>query len=146
MDPSAAPSADALERVFAHESTHVLSLRASALRLSSENEAVGFFSEGLAEALALELRPNAAVVDARRLEAVLAQQRLSLTFERMIHYDDFKQRYGTHLVYSAGLTWTQALIASCGQEAPQKVLQALGSPDAPLKLSPLLLWQHLLQR
>ncbi|MEO8182526.1 MAG: hypothetical protein ABI895_27130 [Deltaproteobacteria bacterium] len=146
MDPSSSPSAVALERVFAHESTHVLSLRASALRLSSESEAVGFFSEGLAEALALELRPSAAAADARRLEAVLAEQRLSLTFERMIHYGDFTQRYGTLLVYSAGLTWTQALIASCGQESPQKVLQALGSPDAPLKASPLGLWQHLLQR
>jgi hypothetical protein len=146
MDPSASPSADALERVFAHESTHVLSLRASADRLSSEGEALGFFSEGLAEALALELRPNAGVVDARRLEAALAHQRLSLTFDRMIHYDDFRQRYGVLLVYSAGLTWTQALIASCGREAPQKVLQALGSPDAPLKLPPLALWQHLLQR
>jgi len=146
MDPSAAPSADALERVFAHESTHVLSLRASALRLSREGEALGFFSEGLAEALALELRPNAAVLEARRLEAALAQQRLALTFDRMIRYGDFRQRYGTLLVYSAGLTWTQALIASCGQESPQKVLHALGSPDAPLKQPPLGLWQHLLQR
>src|SRR6185436_16367057 len=94
MDPSAAPSADALERVFAHESTHVLSLRASALRLSREGEALGFFSEGLAEELALELRPNAAVLEARRLEAALAQQRLALTFDRMIRYGDFRQRYG----------------------------------------------------
>jgi hypothetical protein len=132
--------------VFAHEDTHVLSQRASDQRLSSEGDAVGFFSEGLAEALALELRPSAAVAGARQLEAALAHQRLNLSFDRMIHYEDFRQRYGSMLVYSAGLTWTQALITSCGQQAPQKVLMALGSPDVPLTQPPLGLWQHLLQR
>jgi hypothetical protein len=146
MDASASPTAEALERVFAHESTHVLALRASDQRLSSEGDAVGFFSEGLAEALALELRPSAAAAGARQLEAALADQRLSSTFDRMIHYEDFRQRYGSMLVYSVGLTWTQALIASCGQQAPQKILIALGSPDVPLTQPPLWLWQHLLQR
>ncbi|MEY4545731.1 MAG: hypothetical protein RL685_1926 [Pseudomonadota bacterium] len=146
MDLSASRSAEALERVFAHETAHVLALRASDRRLSTEGEAVGFFSEGLAEALALEVRPSAAAAEAHRLEAALARQRLSLTFDGMIRYGDFRRRHGTLLVYPVGVSWTQALIASCGQQAPQQVLSALGSPDVPLRLPPLGLWQHLLQR
>jgi hypothetical protein len=146
MDPFASPDAETLERVFAHESTHVLSFRATDRRLSSEAEALGFFAEGLAEALALEVRPSVAAVEARRLEAVLAHRRLRLTFSQLIRYADFTERHGPLLVYPIGFTWAQALIDSCGAEAPKKLLRALGSPDVPLRLAPEGLWQHLLQR
>jgi hypothetical protein len=146
MDPFASPDAETLERVFAHESTHVLSFRATQRRLSSEAEALGFFAEGLAEALALELRPNVAAVEARRLEAVLAHRRLRLTFSQLIRYAIFTERHGPLLVYPMGFTWAQALIDSCGAEAPKKLLRALASPDVPLRLAPEGLWQHLLQR
>lgn len=146
MDPFASPDAEALERVFAHESTHVLSLRATERRLSSEAEAVGFFSEGLAEALALELRPSPAAAEALRLQAVLAHRRLRLSFAQLIRYERFTERHGPQLVYPIGFSWVEALLDSCGVDAPRKLLQALGRPDVPLRLAPEGLWQHLLQR
>jgi hypothetical protein len=146
MDPFASSDAESLERVFAHESVHVLSLRATERRLSSEAEAVGFFSEGLAEALALTLRPSQPAAEALRLEAVLAYRRLRLTFGQLIRYQSFTERHGPQLVYPIGFTWAEALIGSCGRAAPERVLRALGSGDVPLRLAPEGLWQHLLQR
>ncbi len=146
MDLTRSRSLEDLERVFLHETAHVFSLRASDRRTSSEHATVGFFSEGLAEALALELRPSAAVVGARRLEAALARRRLGVTFDRMIQFENFTQRYGPRLVYAMGFVWAQALVESCGVDAPQKVLKALGTPDAWSSMAPRELWRRLLRR
>jgi hypothetical protein len=146
MDPFMASDSELLERTFAHETTHVLSFQASDRRLSTEGDAVGFFSEGLAEALALELRPSEAASEALQLEAALAYRRLHPSFGELIHYANFRERHGPLLAYPLGFIWTRALLSSCGRDAPRHILAALGRADAPLKLPAEGLWQHLLQR
>jgi hypothetical protein len=145
MDLSEAYDDENLRHTLAHESSHVLALRASDRRLDSQANTLRFFDEGLAEAIAFEIAPAPNAEEARWLEAALTRSRSRVDFSALIDFDAFTHKYGERALYPLGFTWARALLTSCGEDAPARFLAALARPDTPLHLSGEPLVQHVLQ-
>ncbi len=64
----------------------------------------------------------------------------------MLDPESFLARYDEHLLYDFGELWVASLVASCGQEAPARLLKALASPSGPQSLLGRSLWRHALQQ
>lgn len=145
MDVASAADERGLLRTLAHETVHVLALRASDRRTASHHESLRFFDEGLAEQLSLELVPDEAYVAARGVEAALAVTRLRLDFDDLVSFPRFKARFGERAIYSPALFWIRALHTACGSDAPRRALHSLARSDTPRQASGIALWQHVLQ-
>jgi hypothetical protein len=50
------------------------------------------------------------------------------------------------LIYDFGELWVASLVEICGQDAPERLLRALGSPAGPQNLMGRSLWRHALQQ
>ena len=134
-----------LQRTLAHETAHVMALRASDRRIDAGSQALRIFNEGLAEHIALWIAPDPAELEARWLEAVLAYRRFRIDTSQLFAADTFVARFGDHLIYPIGLTWLTALTDACGADVPARVLRALARPDAPKDLRGEVLWRDTLQ-
>lgn len=134
-----------LEYTLAHETSHVLALRVSDRRIADLQHTLRGFDEGLAEYVALQVAPDPAEVEARWLEAVLARERFRLEPEPFFAFAQFQARWGEPLVYAVGFSWVHALVATCGANAPGRMLAALAREQALHGRAGLALWRDLLQ-
>ena len=145
MDYYQAYDDETLERTLAHETAHVIALRVSDRRIVDHSESTKLFDEGLAEYLAFGVVPSSVEREAHWLEAVLARKRLRLDTSDLFDAGQFRAQFGELLFYPVGFSWLEALIATCGTDAPARVLRGFRRPEAPKGLAGWVLWQNTLE-
>ena len=157
-----------LMHVLYHETTHVFEAALARGAPDPRRAELRFFAEGLAEYVAYQLEPGAAGaetpersagaalsevsdadgdqprVQARRI-AALARSRFHLRFEDLLAPRSFVQRHDEYLLYALGEVWVAALVDTCGQPAPARVLRRFGGTGIPQTLAGLDLWRQSLQ-
>jgi hypothetical protein len=144
MDITEEEDEAAIWHTFLHETTHAVSLQECARKMSDQHRAVRFFSEGLAEHVALRTSGDRARLVASRRHAAAACARQELPFEVLADDERLHLHHDPHLVYPVGETWVEALVRCHGTSAPGDVLRAMARPDAPRGLAPLPFWQDTL--
>ena len=145
MDLSAFRDADAHRRVLSHESAHVFQAVESDRALARNYNAARFFIEGMAQYTSFTLAPDEKRRSSNWHVAAVAWKRQHITFQSLINDANFGETHDAELYYSLGDIWTDALVASCGQDVLGNLLRAAGRPDAPQDLSPAMFWRDTLQ-
>ncbi|MBI3928851.1 MAG: ABC transporter permease subunit [Armatimonadetes bacterium] len=131
--------------VLCHETSHVLAGRIGGERLIEYSQQTGLLNEGLAQYLAFERTPVPNHRrDSRRL-AVAAWSRHDLAFEDACDYGWLEAEMDTTLEYALGELWVAALVECYGQEAPARLLRAIGRKDGPSDLELMAFWQDSMQ-
>jgi hypothetical protein len=135
-----------LRFVLYHELTHVFAAALDEGISANRDAEARFFQEGLANYVAYELldAPEERAHD--RLIAAAARAQFQIRFEDLLNVPAFVARYDEHLIYDFGELWVASLVESCGQNAPERLLRALGSSAGPQKLLGRSLWRHALQQ
>ena len=142
------PDAEQLDRTFVHELVHVLQHKQSDRRSGDEAEAMGFFSEGSAEFLALSVMGESGDQTTRRAArriAAASWQRHRIRYEDLIARSALRERHDFRLEYALGEVWAAALSDLYGPKAVMEVFRTLAREDAPRDLDPAALWRDTLQ-
>ena len=138
--------AERAEAVLAHEVAHALAERRSDGGLSKHGRWTRWFNEGLAEWV--ERRFEGGALDATdrvALAAACSHKLRALEFETLIEDDLLRGQRHLDLVYGLGSLWVDELAELHGDDAPGRVLAALGREDAPDDLDARSLWEDALQ-
>ena len=134
------------EAVLAHEVAHALAERRSDGSLSKYGLWTRWFNEGLAKWV--ERRFERVALDAADqvvLAAACSHKLRELEFETLIEDDLLRGRRHKDLVYGLGSLWVDELAELHGDDAPGRVLAALGREDAPDDVDARSLWEDALQ-
>ena len=135
-----------LVHVLYHETTHVFAAALSEGAPDQRLADLRFFAEGLAEYVAYELLTDRQPErDRARRIAALAKSRFHLRFEDLLAPKPFLRHHDEYLLYALGEVWVAALVDSCGQAAPARVLRRFGGAGVPQTLEGLDLWRQSLQ-
>ena len=127
--------------ILGHEVTHVLIDQMTEGRLEESFDAARWFHEGLASYVEFRFfRPPHAGHGYERWVA-LASTWGEVHFSEMVENGTFSALRDPFLAYPAGYVWVEALVDVYGDEAPMKILMAIGRPDGPRKLSGMALWR-----
>jgi hypothetical protein len=139
------PGDPGLDRTFVHEVAHVFQNRLSDRRIGDHGLFTGFFVEGSAELLALELVDGDSIRrDSRRIAAA-SWERHRIDQRELMDGRALRQRYDFRIEYALGEMWVAALVDRYGHGAVARVFEALARPGAPRELGPAALWRDTLQ-
>lgn len=137
--------ADERIATLAHETTHALSERiAEAGEQRGTLGEMRAFSEGLASYVEHRFFSPAAAEDARFWVAAL-RARDQLHFTQMIEGEAFLQTHDDTMVYPVGELLVAEAVKRYGDDAPRRLLDALGRKDPPKGLDGLKLWADTFQ-
>jgi ABC-2 family transporter protein len=139
LDLGAAEDTEDAAAVLGHETAHVY-----AAALSDRRVRTPFFDEGLAEYIEGRFfRPPAFRERHERLAAVLHARKLD-DFEDLMDPERVTERMDPDVVYPLGATFVSALVEVYGDDAPARVLRALGRENVP-ELDGMEQWQDAFQ-
>ncbi|CAM2066794.1 DUF308 domain-containing protein [Sulfidibacter corallicola] len=130
---------------LAHETTHVYANKLSDHVLSEEFESTRFFNEGLAEYVEQRFFSDWADEPNYRLIAAVAHDRKEPDFDTLMNNGALVADFDGNLVYPLGFMFIKALIEQHGDEAPGRILAAMGRADAPSDLQGITLWRDTFQ-
>lgn len=134
-----------LRHVLFHESVHVLMRRVGGRRWVDFSGYTSFFDEGAAEFLAYESVNSSRDRAMARRHAIATYHRHKLRFKELVSQKTLSKRLDEASVYTVGELWVTALVDCYGSEAPGRVVEAIGRPDAPSDLHAVEFWQDTLQ-
>jgi len=127
--------------ILGHELTHVFIDQITDGRLEESFDAARWFHEGLASYVEFRFfRDDSGATSYRRWVALAAKWE-EVEFSEMVVNRTFSTERDPFLAYPAGYLWVDSLVRVYGDDAPAKLLRALGREDGPRKLSGLALWR-----
>jgi hypothetical protein len=127
--------------ILGHEVTHVFIDQISDGRLEESFDAARWFHEGLASYVEFRFFRDDGGATAYRRWAALAAKWEEVDFSEMVVNTTFSAKRDPFLAYPAGYLWVDSLVRVYGDDAPAKLLRALGREDGPRKLAGLALWR-----
>ncbi|MEM1441239.1 MAG: ABC transporter permease [Verrucomicrobiota bacterium] len=127
--------------ILGHELAHVFIDQITKGRLEESFNSARWFHEGLASYIEFRLfRPEGADKDYRRWVG-LASKWGEVHFPEMVNSAGMMRVRDANLVYPAGYLWVDSLVRVYGDDAPAKLLAAIGREDGPAKLEGMALWR-----
>lgn len=127
--------------ILGHEVTHVFIDQITDGRLEESFDAARWFHEGLASYVEFRFFRDDTGATAYRRWVALAAKWKEVEFAEMVNNETFSARRDPFLAYPAGYLWVDSLVRVYGDDAPAKLLRALGRRDGPRKLQGLALWR-----
>ncbi|NLT70083.1 MAG: ABC transporter permease [Verrucomicrobiaceae bacterium] len=127
--------------ILGHEITHVFLDQITDGRLGESFDAARWFHEGLASYVEFRFFRDDSGATAYRRWIALAAQWEEVEFSEMVHNETFSTKRDPFLAYPAGYLWVDSLVRVYGDDAPAKLLRALGRREGPRKLRGLALWR-----
>ncbi len=127
--------------ILGHEITHVFLDQITDGRLGESFDAARWFHEGLASYVEFRFFRDDSGATAYRRWIALAAQWEEVEFSEMVDNATFSTKRDPFLAYPAGYLWVDSLVRVYGDDAPAKLLRALGRRDGPRKLRGLALWR-----
>ncbi|MEM6915452.1 MAG: ABC transporter permease [Verrucomicrobiota bacterium] len=127
--------------ILGHEVAHVFIDQVTEGRLEESFNSARWFHEGLASYVEFRLfRPEGADRNYRNWVG-LASGWGEVHFPEMVNAAGMMQERDANLVYPAGYLWIDSLVNVYGEEAPAKLIAAIGREDGPAKLEGMALWR-----
>ena len=127
--------------ILGHEITHVFIDQITDGRLEESFDAARWFHEGLASYVEFRFFRDDSGATAYRRWVALAAKWEDVEFAEMVVNRTFSAERDPFLAYPAGYLWVDSLVRVYGDDAPAKLLRALGREDGPRKLAGLALWR-----
>ena len=138
-------SADELDAILGHETTHVYIDVLSESRMAEKFNSTRWFHEGLASYVEHRFfRPPDAVKKLRRLAAA-AHKRKSAEWDDLVDNTEWSRRRDSNLAYPLGEVFVHVLVQEHGDTAPARLLRAAGRKNLPENLAGVTLWRDLFQ-
>ena len=138
-------SADELDAILGHETTHVYIDVLSESRMAEKFNSTRWFHEGLASYVEHRFfRPPDAVKKLRRLAAA-AHKRKSAEWDDLVDNTEWGRRRDSNLAYPLGEVFVHVLVQEHGDTAPARLLRAAGRKNLPEILAGVTLWRDLFQ-
>ncbi len=134
-----------LEATLGHETTHVYIEILSKKRMGQAFRWTRFFHEGLAEYVEQRFFEDGDELDGLRFHAALAFSREEARMEDLLDSQRLSSKYDTFLVYPLGERFITALIDRYGDDAPSRILKAIGRENAPKELAGSDFWRDAFQ-
>lgn len=136
---------DELAAVLGHETTHVFIDLTGGDRIKDRFAATRWFHEGLASYVEYRFfRPPARIAEQHKI-AAYASERQSVALEEIMNTGYWAARYDANLVYPLGHVFSEALVQVGGDEAPRKVVAALGNESRSSRLAAYDWWREACQ-
>ncbi len=132
---------DDLLAILAHETVHVFIDRLSKERLSKDNSHTRFYHEGLASYLEYRFFRSSRALEAQRAVAGVYHVRGQARFELLMDDDKMTTRLGPLPAYNLGEVFVSAVVKQYGDNAPGRVLAAIGRDSLGESLSGMKLWR-----
>lgn len=127
--------------ILGHEVTHVFIDQITQGRLEESFDSARWFHEGLASYVEFRFFRDDTGATAYRRWVALASRWNEVEFAEMVENSVFSSLRDPFLAYPAGYLWVDSLVRVYGDEAPAKLLRAIGREDGPRKLEGLALWR-----
>lgn len=127
--------------ILGHEVAHVFIDQITDGRLEESFDAARWFHEGLASYVEFRFFRDDSGATAYRRWVALAAKWEEVEFSEMVVNKAFSAQRDPFLAYPAGYLWVDSLVRVYGDDAPAKLLRALGREDGPRKLAGLALWR-----
>lgn len=127
--------------ILGHEVAHVFTDQITQGRLEESFDSARWFHEGLASYIEFRFFRGDADATAYRRWVALASRWNEVEFTEMVDNSVFSSLRDPFLAYPAGYLWVDSLVRVYGDEAPAKLLTAIGREDGPRKLNGLALWR-----
>lgn len=129
------------EAILGHEVCHVVIDRITEGRLERNFNSARWFHEGLASYLEFEQFRKPAEKDEYDHWLALSSSWNEVNFSELVLNHVLMSKRDSNIVYAAGMEWIYALVDVYGDEAPAKLLRAIGRPEAPPKIVGIELWR-----
>lgn len=127
--------------ILGHEVAHVFIDQITQGRLEESFDSARWFHEGLASYVEFRFFRDDTEATAYRRWVALASLWNEVEFAEMVENSVFSSLRDPNLAYPAGYLWVDSLVRVYGDEAPAKLLRAIGREDGPRKLEGLALWR-----
>jgi len=129
------------QAVLGHEITHVIIDQITDGRASDSFDSTRWFHEGLASYLEFHFFGKTKKEEEMTRWTALATSWGEIKFSEMVRNSDFSTKRDSNAVYPAGKEWLESLVDVYGDNAPAKLLRAIGRKDAPKKISGMTFWR-----
>lgn len=127
--------------ILGHELTHVFIDQITQGRLRDSFDSARWFHEGLASYVEFRFFHDDTEATPYRRWVALASRWNEVEFAEMVENSVFSSLRDPSLAYPAGYLWVDSLVRVYGDEAPAKLLGAIGREDGPWLLEGLALWR-----
>ncbi|MFY0524443.1 ABC transporter permease [Archangium gephyra] len=131
--------------VLGHETTHVLAQRIAGVEAAPRLATLKLLSEGLASYVEYRFFHPAGAEEEYQLIAAAARARREVKTEELLDLEKLAAERDENQVYPLGRAFIEVLVRRHGDEAPARVIKALGRKDAPEGLEGALAWQDAFQ-
>ncbi|HET9452000.1 MAG TPA: hypothetical protein VFO83_14010, partial [Aggregicoccus sp.] len=130
-----------LRATLAHETSHVLARRLAGASAGERLYELRLFNEGLSTYVEQRFYPVEGEAERLHFVAGAMQARGQVRLEELLSPALLTRTRDSNLVYPLGALLVEALVQRYGDDAPGRVLRALGRPGAPEELSTPERWQ-----
>ena len=134
-----------LPAVLGHELCHIYIDQLSDNKVADDFNATRFFHEGMASLVEYRFFRPPEELDQIRRVAAAAHDREEIRFEDLVSSSRLSEEFAAEWVYPLGEVFAAAIVETWGDEAPAKLIEAFGRPDAPRNLGGIVLWQDTFQ-
>jgi hypothetical protein len=145
VDLASSSDISELTAILAHETVHVFVDRLTRERVSGDSETGRFFHEGLATYVEHRFFRRPEEQRRYRLIAGVMRARDEVRFEEAIVTSSLNRRLDHELAYILGAVFFRAVVDRYGDDAPGRVLAAIGRPAHDEELVDLVLWRDAFQ-
>ena len=127
--------------ILGHEVAHVFIDQLTKGRLEASFNSARWFHEGLASYIEFRFFREEGADENYRRWVGIASGWGEVHFSEMVNNAEFSQRRDLNLAYPAGYLWVDSLVRVYGDDAPAKLLAAIGRDGGPEKLDGMALWR-----
>ena len=127
--------------ILGHEVAHVFIDQLTKGRLEASFNSARWFHEGLASYIEFRFFREEGADENYRRWVGIASGWGEVHFSEMVNNAEFSQRRDLNLAYPAGYLWADSLVRVYGDDAPAKLLAAIGRDGGPEKLDGMALWR-----
>jgi len=127
--------------ILGHEVAHVFIDQLTKGRLEESFNSARWFHEGLASYIEFRFFREEGADQKYRRWVGIASSWGEIHFSEMVDNATFSRARDPFLAYSAGYLWADSLVRVYGDDAPARLLAAIGREDGPEKLDGVALWR-----
>lgn len=127
--------------ILGHEVAHVFIDQLTKGRLEESFNSARWFHEGLASYIEFRFFREEGAYDEYRRWVGLASIWGEVHFSEMVNNAEMARHRDFNLAYPAGHLWVRSLVRVYGDEAPAKLLAAIGREGGPEKIDGMALWR-----